>query len=423
MTRHPVLERLLAGAAAVCAALSSIAADAPLTADQVRDVLAQNNSYRSSDGLTLVVGGKDLPGADALRLCQFSTDVRKRLSSQLAITMDGPAFTTEIRVLSTTPEKDAYVACSVLPQGMFRIHVWIAGLGEVNPEDVAGALCGGLLRADALAHGWTDAEGQTVQLGADPYPVWFGTGVARLLNIANRQYDAEHTIELLESERLPGLIELLSAGESLAQTDRAVASQLVAWLASDGMGPEGFRGLRKRVLSDGGWAAAAGFPDAEAAAEGEKTWREWLQHRKWVILTPGMSHPAFVRRVRDLLLLAGEDAEKEPEEGEEGEEGKEEKPPRKSRIPPEVFVSGPLDPEALLRHSREPWAPEAAVAMSGRLQRSLAGHGQDLLAVAAGYGAYFQAVVERRPPSELRRLLDNAEALLAALEKDGESEP
>ena len=106
-----------------------------------------------------------------------------------------------------------------------------------------------------------------------------------------------------------------------------------------------------------------------------------------------------------------------------GEEGKEEKPPRKSRIPPEVFVSGPLDPEALLRHSREPWAPEAAVAMSGRLQRSLAGHGQDLLAVAAGYGAYFQAVVERRPPSELRRLLDNAEALLAALEKDGESEP
>jgi hypothetical protein len=420
MPRHPVLERLLA-AAAMCAALSAIAADAPLTADQVRDVLAQNSSYRSSDGLTLVVGGKDLPGADALRLCQFSTDVRKRLSSHLSIPMDGPAFTTEIRVLSTIPEKDAYVACSVLPQGMFRIHVWVAGLGEVNQEDVAGALCGGLLRSDALAHGWTDAEGQTVQLGAAPYPVWFGTGVARLLNVANRQYDAEHTIELLESERLPGLAALLSAGESLAQTDRAVASQLVAWLASDGMGPEGFRGLRKRVLSDGGWAAAAGFPDAEAAAEGEKAWREWLQHRKWVILTPGMSHPAFVRRVRDLLLLAGEDAEEEPEEG---DVDKEEKPPRKSRIPPEVFAAGPLDPEALLRHSREPWAPEAAVAMSGRLQRSLAGHGQDLLAVAAGYGAYFQAVAERRPPSELRRLLDDAEALLAALEKGGgESEP
>ena len=420
MTRHPVLERLLAGAAAICAALSAIAADAPLTADQVRDVLAQNSSYRSSDGLTLVVGGKDLPGADALRLCQFSTDVRKRLSSQLSISMDGPAFTTEIRVLSTTPEKDAYVACSVLPQGMFRIHVWIAGLGEVNPEDVAGALCGGLLRADALAHGWTDAEGRTVQLGADPYPVWFGTGVARLLNIANRQYDAERTIELLESERLPGLATLLSANESLAQTDRAVASQLVAWLASDGRGSGGFSGLRKRVLSEGGWAAAAGFPDAEAAAEGEKAWREWLQHRKWVILTPGMSHPAFVRRVRDLLLLTGEEAEEEPEEEKEGEE---EKPPRKSRISPEVFAAGPLDPEALLRHSREPWAPEAAVAMSGRLQRSLAGHGQDLLAVAAGYGAYFQAVAERRPPSELRRLLDDAEALLAALEKNGEATP
>ncbi len=419
--RRPV-ERLLMAAVLAGAALSGIAAE-PLTATQVRDILEKSTTYRSADGLTVVVGGRELPGADALRLCQFSTDVRKRLSALLSIPLEGESFATEIRVLSTEVREAASVACSVLPGGRYRVHIWIEGLGGVNPEDVGGALCGGLLRADALARGWRDAEGRTVQLGADPYPMWVGTGAARLLNVASRQFDAEHAIALLENGRLPAVSSLLSAEDSPACTDRALAAQIVAWLVSESGSQDGFAGLRERVLSSGGWAAVAGLPAAEGAVdERDAAWRDWLLHRKWVILTPGSSHPAFVRRVRGLLVLS---PEPEPEESAESDANEEEEgivekeAARRSRIPAEAFAEGPLDPESLLVHSREPWAPEAAAAMSGQLQRALAGHGPDLLAVGTAYGAYFQGVMERRAPAELRFLLDTAEGVLRALEEEG----
>ncbi len=403
-----------------------------LRPEDVREVLARTRTIRSADGLTAVTGGETLSGTDALRLCQFATDVRGRLSSLLGAPLAGDAFRTEIRVLEPGEggEDGAYVACAVAPGGGRSIRCWISDLEHIDPEDVAGALCGGYLRADALSRGWTDVPGTSVQLGAAPYPVWFGTGAARLLNVAVRQDDAERVIALQEARALPALRNLAGAESATAGSNRAVASQLVAWLLGQTDRAGRFEALRKRILDDHGWSAEAfmevasrtpGPPGSRtlglsASRTPDTIWSEWLARRKWVVLTPGVSHPAFVERLRSVLVLRPSGDSDTAER-----EGVETPPDALARIPAEAFAeTGGLTPEALLQNVAEPWAPAAAAALSGRLQMAAAGHGSDVLAVATAYGAFFQAVIRRAGAEECRKRLEAADGLLQALEGGGD---
>ena len=383
----------------------------PLTQGQVREILDRTVSVRSSDGLTLVVGDAGFSGADALRLCQFATDVRKRLSALLGVPLEGAAFSTEFRILEKREGADSSIACAVTGQGTTRIRVWVTGLDEVAPEDVTSALCGGLLRADALAHGWQDYS--QCELGADPYPVWFGTGVARLLDLAVRQADAEHVVALLEKGELSPLSKLAEAAAAQTLEDGALASQLVAW-ALDDADSDAFPALRMTVLLGQGWSTEVFTALGRGAAENaEEAWREWIRHRKWVVLTPGKTEPEFVRRMRPLLSLLPLGV-KDPAQ----REGLDIQDDVLAKIPISAF-DGPdgIDPEGLYRNRMAPWAPEAALAISGRLQRAASGHSPELLEAAAAYGAFFQAVADRKPAAELRELLDQAEKKLADLSR------
>ena len=407
----PILCLLLC--AVLFAILPCASEESPLTPDRVKEILERNRSVRSEDGLTLIVGDRDnLNGADAMTLCRFVTNVRKRLSTLLGIPLDGENFAVLIRVDSLPDDSLPTVACAVAPEGRQRIRLHIAGLAEIDPLDVSAALCGGYLRADALSSGFPGEVGH--ELGAFPYPVWFGTGAARLLDVSLRQPDAEHTIALLEEGHLPSLSALASGKDSLASDDGAVAAQLVAWALSNG---SGFGTFRNAILARNGWHPS--LLASSATGESQDTaWRIWLRHRKWAVLTPGTSHPAFVRRFRRLLVLptpGHPDAATEEGLGVQDE--------ILAEIPISAFDgTDGITPEAIYRNRASSWAPSAAIALAGRIQRAAAGHGPDVLATANAFSAFFQSIARRQPDSEVSRLLDEAFRLLDEMESADEKE-
>lgn len=370
---------------------------------------------RSADGLVRVSVPPSVAGADSLTLLRFAGEVRGRLAALLDEPLDDEAYALDLRVADLsegqTPEVRGGTRRPIAPPLPF---VTVYGLGQIAPEDVTAALCDAYLRANAVI------------AGQPPPPPWMGRGVARLLDVAVRQDDAERVIARLEAGTLPPLAELLRPAGSPAGDDPALAAQVAAWLL-DGSP----RGARFRALRDaspgarqagepppGEWdsaavlAVAAGVSDPATA---DALWHGWLSRRRWSILTPGSTHPAFVRRLRGLLALHGPTSDADdalpPELAAQ--------PEILALIPREAFdaTGGTILPEALVLHADAPWAPHAAMAMSGRLLRAAAGHGDETLVVARAYGTFFEAVRARAPKQELVRRLSVADELLGALER------
>ena len=431
-------------------------------AASVREKLASERVLRSADGLVSVTTPVEISGADALTLIRFVGDVRRRLSQLLGTPLDDEAYSLQLLVSHVADGGSPGVDCWTLmgrPPPILRACV--TGLDGVDPREVAAALCRGFLRVNAMKANWLDSEwakpDKTLPDNPDrfrhlPYPKWFGTGCARLLDVSARQDDAESALARLEAGNLPPVAELLSMKGSAADADPALAAQLVAWVLDDTPRAVRFRELRQAIIDDvhGVWtpaavlAIAAGTDDAAAA---DAAWRQWLADRRWAILTPGSSHPAFVKRLRGLLALApppekpADETAKAPdapdassitsttEHTESTESSAEDasgtmppelavQPDILARIPRAAFEEngGTILPEALVLHSDADWAPHAAMAMSGRLLRAAAGHGDDVLAAAKAYGEFFEAVKAREPRGDLARRLLDADALLQALE-------
>ena len=406
----------------------------------VLDRLANERTVGSADGLVHVTTSTEVSGADALTLLRFVGDVRARLSTLLDEPLNDEAYTVRLVVqpLGEGAEPGVRSGTGKSPPG---ISVAISGLGQVRPEAVTAALCGAFLRVNALQAGWRDddaAGGGPAAPDLDPrrfqyrpYPEWLGTGLARLLDGAARQDDAERAIARLEAGDLPPVAKLLAVRDSAAAADPALAAQLAAWLLDASPRGERFRALRRKCVVEpfvSGQGARDGFVPAAALvvaagtddpAQADAAWRAWLARRKWSILTPGSSHPAFVRRLRGLLVLtppapapaAAANATDEPAEIAPT-------PEILSRIPRAAFEQngGAILPEALVLHSDADWAPHAAMAMSGRILRAAAGHGDDVLAVARAYGDFFEAVRAREPRDGLSRRLLHADELLQELE-------
>lgn len=406
-------------ALALLALATTAAAVEILTPESVRERLSRIRTTRSADGLTTVSAPAEMAGSDALTLCQFAGAVRARLASLLDTPLEGEDYATGIIVRDLADGEEPYVTCAVAESGQPRLRVAIGGLGDIRPESVTVALCGGFLRANAMAAGWARRNGEfaLVDGGTAPYPVWVGLGMARLLNVSARQDDAERVIAKLDADGLPPVAELLFAEKSAAETDPALAAQLVAWLLDGSPRGARFRALRDGILKSGVWdvdsalSIAAGTVDAAAA---DAAWRDWLADRRWAILTPGSSHPAFVKRLRGLLELrppANAATNDVPQEIAA-------QPEILARIPASAFeaAGGVITPAAVFLHADEPWAPHAAMALSGRILRAAAGHGDDVLAVARAYGAFFDGVRAREPRQELARRLALADDLLNVLE-------
>lgn len=406
-------------ALALLALATTAAAVETLTPESVRERLSRIRTTRSADGLTTVSAPAEMAGSDALTLCQFASDVRARLASLLDTPLEGEDYATGIIVRDLADGEEPYVTCAVAESGQPRLRVAIGGLGDIRPESVTVALCGGFLRANAMAAGWARRNGEfaLVDGGTAPYPVWVGLGTARLLNVSARQDDAERVIAKLDADGLPPVAELLATHDSAAETDPALAAQLVAWLLDGSPRGARFRALRDGLLKSGVWdvdsalSIAAGTADASAA---DAAWRDWIADRRWAILTPGSSHPAFVKRLRGLLELrppANAATNDVPQEIAA-------QPEILARIPVSAFeaAGGVITPAAVFLHADEPWATHAAMALSGRILRAAAGHGDDVLAVARAYGAFFDGVRTREPRQELARRLALADDLLNVLE-------
>ena len=403
----------------------------PVTPQSVRARLASVRMVHSADGLTTVSVPSAISGADALALCHFAGDVRSKLGTLLDASLDDERYATDLLVREDADGGSPYVACSVAGSGQGRIRLEIGGLETVRPESATIALCGGLLRANALASGWRDPVDVPVDIGAAPYPPWIRLGAARLLDASVRQDDAERAIGRLERGELPPLAELFAPEGSPAGADPALAAQLVAWLLDDIPRQARFRALRDAIVASGAWDVEAAFRLAsgtEDAAGADAAWRAWLARRKWSILTPGLSHPAFVRRLRGLLELRppsagrGASAERSPPNTDPaafpGDSSVAAQPEILASIPPAAYEAcgGVITPSAVFLHAGEEWAPHAAMALSGRILRAAAGHGDDVLAVARAYGAFFDAVRSRAPRAELARRLALADDLLRVVE-------
>ena len=408
---------------------------APLTLEAVREKLAGTRTARSADGLTTVAVPAALSGSDALTLCRFAGDVRARLSTLIDVPLDGEDYATDIIVRDLPDGGEPFVACSVAESGLRRIRVVIVGVDKVQPVSVTVALCGGFLRANAIAAGWGRRNGEfaLVDGGTAPYPAWMRLGAARLLDQSARQDDAERAIARLERGDIPPIATLLAAEGSPADADPALAAQLVAWLLDDSPRNVRFRAVRDCALKSGAWDPAAAFAlaaETEDPAAADAAWRAWLDRRKWSILTPGSSHPAFVRRLRGLLELYPPPPRPAPAASAETQttnaaaavsgEAPEIAPQPEilAKIPASAFemCGGVITPAAVFLHAEEKWAPHAAMALSGRIQRLAAGHGDDVLAVAHAYGQFFAAVHAHEPRRELARRLALADDLLGIIE-------
>ncbi len=402
----------------VLLAAATAAAD-PISPESVRERLSRIRTTRSADGLTTVAVPSEMSGADALTLCRFAGDVRARLASLLDTPLEGEDYATGIIVRNLADGEEPYVTCAVSESGQPRLRIAIGGLGDIRPESVTVALCGGYLRANAMTAGWARRNGEFAQVdgGTAPYPVWVGLGAARLLDVSARQDDAERVIAKMENNDLPPVAELLATHDSAAETDPALAAQLAAWLLDGSPRGARFRALRGGILESDAWnvdsalSIAAGTADTAAA---DAAWRDWLADRRWAILTPGSSHPAFVKRLRGLLELRLPTAAGTNDVPQEIAA----QPEILARIPASAFeaAGGVITPAAVFLHADEPWATHAAMALSGRILRAAAGHGDDVLAVARAYGAFFDGVRAREPRQELARRLALADDLLNVVE-------
>ena len=397
----------------------SVTAAEPLTLESVRERLSRVRTTRSADGLTTVSAPAEMSGADALTLCRFAGDVRARLASLLDTPLDGEDYATGIIVREFVEGEEPSVVCSVTETGQTRVRIVIGGLADIRPESVTVALCGGFLRANAMAAGWERRPDDSAMedSGTAPYPPWMRLGLARLLDQSVRQDDAERVIARLEDGEIPPVAELLAAETSAAKTDPALAAQLAAWLLDGSPRGARFRALRGGILENGAWnvdsalSIAAGTADPAAA---DAVWRRWIADRRWAILTPGSSHPAFVKRLRGLLELRPPTTA--PTNGVPNEIATQ--PEILARIPASAFeaAGGTITPAAVFLHADEPWAPHAAMALSGRILRAAAGHGDDVLSVARAYGAFFNGVKAHKPRQELARRLALADDLLNVIE-------
>ncbi len=417
--------RVVLSSAALLVALAPGALAGP-TPEEIREILAAQHAHHSSDGLVTVTSPADISGSDALAVLRFAGDVRQRLGRYLGASLDGEDSAAFIGIQSGPDDPDPRVSATVPPNGPIRVFVTIHGLGAVRPEAVTIALCRAHLRANALSAGYRDPRDRRVRIDAAPYPAWFGMGLARLLDISARQEDAEETIAAWESGTLAPIVELLAPSDGPAEQNAALAAQVVAWLFDSESRQERFQALRELASVDG-WnagralAIASGVDDADAA---QTVWESWLDARKWSVLTPGSSHPAFLRRLRSLLVLRR--PETQPSADGEGPSADEtdtaaiprDFEPTQRLIPASAYGdAGEIRPETLLDAVGEPWAGHAAMALHARLQRAVAGHGDAALSAAKAYGQFFQAVREGKSREELESLLSLASDFLAVLER------
>lgn len=378
----------------------------PPDVDFVRERLSALRAQapiRSSDG-RVQIGGPALNAPDKLVLLRFVEDVRGRASRLLGIDFDGPAYAIAIHAEGGKPGAPQ-IDVRVSRPADVPIRIALRNPEGLHAPDLTERLCSALLRADALANGYSDPPGEPTEPArrCAPYPAWFGAGLARLLDAQRRQADAEAVLARWSDAQLPGVLTLAESFSPYAATDAALASQLVAWFLAAPERAARHVQLRTEFVHGVPWssalfARAVGCKPLPGCADVD--WDLWLLARRWVVLVPGTTQRALVLRTRDQLRVW----------------------PGTPGTPLDALpIRAPIEPHALIDLRKAPWMQATAVFKIATTVRIASGRDEAYNRMAMAYASFFAGLRDGESKRRLTASLAAAEGLLAELEAAAES--
>lgn len=354
----------------------------------VAETLGRYNGISNSDQ-TVRVSGEPLNSVDKQIIMQFAEDVRNRLQMLTDSSFTGEAYRLSIYAENAELDRPCVIETNLLSpkigsQNLPTIRISIMNPSKMDARDLAREICDGYLSMKVLVH----AQGSS---HAEPPARWFTAGLARYLDTAPRQDDAERFLVKWQSAKLPPLWKLASINSPYASAHIDVAAQLVAyWLNF----PD--RGKRIDLLCRGLGAGDPWSPTlfVETSSglvnvwKGDRDFDVWLLSRRDSVLVPGQTHREFtIRAYFALMLNPGEDGAA-------------------------LDVPANSPPTLLVDRLDEAWSRPCARAKAARIMRLSAGRGTKFRKAAEKYAEFFDGVVRGEPKPKLLATFRLAEIML-----------
>ncbi len=360
----------------------------PATSKDVAEKLERYNGTSNSDQ-TVRVSGEPFNSVDKQIVMQFAEDVRSRLQMLTDSSFTGEPYRLSIYAENAELDRPCVIEKHLLSpkigsQNLPTIRISIINPSKMDARELAREICDGYLSMKVLV----SAQGSS---HAEPPARWFTAGLARYLDTAPRQDDAERFLVKWQSAKLPPLWKLASINSPYPSADIDVAAQLVAyWLSFPDRGKR--MELLCRALSAGDlWSptlfaeTSSGFLEVHKA---DRDFDAWLLGRRDIVLVPGQTHREFmIRAYFELVLNPGEDG-----------------------VPLDVPAN--LSPAVLVDRLDEPWTRLCARAKAERIMLLSAGRGAKFRKAAEKYAEFFEGVIRVDSKPKLLATLRLAEIML-----------
>lgn len=229
-------------------------------------------------------------------------------------------------------------------------------------------------------------------------PEWLLTGTIAGMRRQEAEAYFEHVYRRWSQGKLPRVDKLLVERESSGEVDVALAVSLVDWLRGRTRRGEHLRQLYEEVAKSGRLSLEH-IARLRGDAAGEKTlddkWDLWLLARRRSISDFGKVLPGRLARFRQRRLVSPEHA---------------------ALWGGGLFIKRALDPAELLDRREEAWVPAVAGGQARYLVALAAGRGKRFEKMVRAHVNYFVAVAAGESVLECELQLQQAEALLIAME-------
>lgn len=354
----------------------------------VIEKLGEYNGIFNSDQ-TVRVSGEPLNSVDKQIIMQFVEDVRSRLQQLTNSSFTGEPYRLSIFAENAEPDRPCLIEKDLLsPKVGYKnqptIRISIINPSKMDARDLAREICDGYLSMKVLV----SAQDSTY---AEPPAHWFTAGLARYLDTAPRQDDAESFLAKWHAAKLPPLWKLALINSPHPSADVDVATQLVAyWLSFPDRGKR--LDLLCRALGAGDpWSPTLFAETSSGLVELRKADRDfdvWLLARRDTVLVPGQTHRELVTRAYfDLVLNPGKD---------------------NAALDVPVNAS----PSVLVDRIDEAWTRPCARTKADRIMRLSAGRGAKFRKAAEKYAEFFDGVFRGEAKPKLLATLRLAEIML-----------
>lgn len=341
-----------------------------------------------SSGHRFLITGKD--SLDVARISLVSEELCGRIERRLKEKVSIPpkdSLTIELRV----DPKD--------PAGRILAKQWVQGPRLVQRMRVVNMDHADSERFTAVFAGLLMCRIAVGKYGSESAPVmpaWLGEGVAQHLDELVRARNHDRTLTMLESGPGPAITEVIDdvdAGETRRR--RHLYGMLVGWLYAQPDRAAVFGSLYRQLASGDEpgleWLADA-LADGTTAGL-ERSWQEWLVRQHTIVPAYSLMTPRALGTLQEALHVA---------------------PPNDDGA---LMAGDPISLRDAIGRRREDWVDAAAWQTIVRLERLGLGHPREFLAVIRAYREFLEALAEGRSDRKLRRLLDDADARFADIQK------